>query len=568
MDLTVREVMKIDVFSNAKLVAGAQGLDRVVRIANIAETPEVASWMKGGELLITGGYFFKDSPELRKQIIYELAAKGVAALALRSGKYFEQAPADMIIYANEVGLPLMELPADVPYMDLMLPIFETVINNQYHLLKKSEDIHHALLNVVLAGKGIDSICVALGELINHPVILVNAEGNLLTDSSLVCSKEDVINEHSRKLIKIFRENRKQLAGLQPHIVHHITKNAIPMPWRLVVVPVEAAGIINGYLIIEETEGLLDQQEIIAVERASTIFALELLKSRASIETEKQIRGELLDYLIHGNISNTEAVMRWASNLDFDLLSEGVVFYVAIDSFEEYLLQDDVQDDDNKVSDFKSKVYKVVNDYFFDYPSGILTMVKSNCLIGLINVDSQDKDAWKLLQQRLSRLLSEINSQMEKRITVSIGVGNAFIGVRNVRSSFNDARSAFKIGHFLYGGGNLTFFNELGSYVVLYELKDSAVMAPFVKEILGNVMSHDEKKQSELFRTLQEYFRLNCNIKQTADSLFIHKNSVIYRLKQIESLTGRDLSKGSDCFDLQLGVKLMQVLRSYEYPAIR
>ena len=138
MGISVRQALKVDALKKAKVVAGYQGLDNVISFVNIMEVPEVSKWMKGGELLVTAGFALKDTGEARRQLIYNLAAKGVAAFGIKPGQYFHEIPDDMVEYANEVGMPLIELPHDVPYMDFMVPIFEILINDQMARLKKEE----------------------------------------------------------------------------------------------------------------------------------------------------------------------------------------------------------------------------------------------------------------------------------------------------------------------------------------------------------------------------------------------------------------------------------------------
>lgn len=143
MRLTVQQALEIGKLQEAVVVAGHQGLDNQILFVNIMEVPEVTKWMKGGELLVTAGFTFKDDPDLRKSLIYNLAQKNVAAFGIKPGQFFSEIPQDMIEYANDVGLPLIQLPPDVPYMEFMLPIFEILINNQLYQLKRHEEIHNS-----------------------------------------------------------------------------------------------------------------------------------------------------------------------------------------------------------------------------------------------------------------------------------------------------------------------------------------------------------------------------------------------------------------------------------------
>ena len=99
MSITVRQALEIGPLKRAKVLAG-QGLDRKITFVNIMEVPDVARWMKGGELLLTAGFALKDEADLRRRLIIELAQKGVAAFGIKPGKYFDEVPADMIQCAD------------------------------------------------------------------------------------------------------------------------------------------------------------------------------------------------------------------------------------------------------------------------------------------------------------------------------------------------------------------------------------------------------------------------------------------------------------------------------------
>ena len=132
-------------------------------------------------------------------------------------------------------------------------------------------------------------------------------------------------------------------------------------------------------------------------------------------------------------------------------------------------------------------------------------------------------------------------------------------MRNIKKSRK--RRPLRIGRFLSGSASVTFFRDLGPYRFLYELQDSEAMLAFHRELLGKIELYDAQNQTELLKTLICYFKNDCNARITAKELFVHKNSVIYRVKRIEEITGLDLSDPEDRFNLQLGLKLDRILKT-------
>lgn len=555
MSLTVEQVLQMEQFKDARLVGGKQGVSRIIRIPNIVETPEVAQWMKGGELLITSGYIFKDSPQLVRSMIYDLSAKDISALGLRGGKYFTEATPEMISACNEVNLPLIELPPNISYMDLMMPIFETVINNQLSLLRKSQEIHDSLIKIVLSGKGLSGICQALTKLIECPVVLLNERGSILAKSEYLdySIEENLITDY-------FIENKQYINQLQRHKATKIgitTDDIQNYQDYFFFVPINISNMTSGYIIAKYITKPSDEDTIMALEHASTFFALEIMKMNTRIETEKQIRGELLDYLLFGNLDNLEEISHWAVNLDFDLKKKSVIFYISLDNSEVHHFR--LNRVNNGYMDlFKSHIYQAARSSFINYPGGILMLTRRDYLVGYVNVDTQKPDSMNLLDETLLGLLKEVNRKIEVTGSISIGVGKVANDIADVKKSYQEAKIAHRIGALVQGTGSLSYYEKLNSYEVLHELNGATSSKKIVELVLGPIIEYDESNRTQLLHTLYTYFENDCNVRKTATALFVHRNTVNYRLKQIEELSRKLLNKSMDRFDLLLCLKILKV----------
>ena len=552
MTLTVRKVLEIGPLKRAKVLAGHQGLDNEITFVNIMEVPEVARWMKGGELLVTAGFPLKNDPLLRERIIEELHAKGVSAFGIKPGQYFTSVPEDLISHADKVGLPLIELPSDVPYMDFMLPIFETLINNQLFQLKKAEEIHNTLIEVVLKGKGISDLCETIFSLIGNPTLIIDKSQNILGYAGI---SDQESTELVQEILKQINCQENFALFLRPHRSHRLKINLNETEKNLIVVPVDINGIVKDYLVIGEFYRRLDDQDVMAIERASTIISLELMKEKAVFEAERKVRGELLEDLISGNFRFEEAVIRRASFLNFNLNCHLAVFVINTDGFEQFLLNN-VRKDEMFAQEVKAWIVDMTHRVFLDYRGSAMLMAKSDGIVGLVHLNSGQ--AKKTLINKMKEIRDKIREKY-KKLNISVGVGRAYIGPRYVKQSYEEALAAVRIGRMIKGGGNTTFFEDLGPYRFLYEMKDLLPMQKYYQDVLGILLSYDKHNNTDLVKTIQHYFKNNCNLRLTAESLFIHKNSVIYRLKKVEELTGMSMDDAEDRFNLQLALKIGQIV---------
>jgi DNA-binding PucR family transcriptional regulator len=88
--------------------------------------------------------------------------------------------------------------------------------------------------------------------------------------------------------------------------------------------------------------------------------------------------------------------------------------------------------------------------------------------------------------------------------------------------------------------------------LLRELADDSALEPF-RALISPLQEHDRTRRSDLVRTLRTYFAAGTNASEAADRLFLHRNSMLYRLERIQKLTGLDLKDDRVALALQLGL---------------
>src|SRR5258705_8334420 len=96
MGLPVREVLATPCLAQARVLAGASGLDRMVSRLNVMEVPDILPWVKPHELLLTTGYPLREDPDSLVSLIGELDDRGVAAIAIKLHRYLHEVPAGLL----------------------------------------------------------------------------------------------------------------------------------------------------------------------------------------------------------------------------------------------------------------------------------------------------------------------------------------------------------------------------------------------------------------------------------------------------------------------------------------
>ncbi|MFC0272662.1 PucR family transcriptional regulator [Metabacillus herbersteinensis] len=119
MHFTVSKALHIQMIESCQLVAGKQGLNRIIRSVSIMDTPDT-TLLKKGDLLLTTGYVFKDDTDTQIKLIQELAKRGCAGLAIKVKRFLSSTPEAMLQEANRLNFPILEIPYDIALSDLLI----------------------------------------------------------------------------------------------------------------------------------------------------------------------------------------------------------------------------------------------------------------------------------------------------------------------------------------------------------------------------------------------------------------------------------------------------------------
>ena len=143
MDLKVKDLLAMEPLKDAEVLGGQQYTHNLIEGVTIMEGPDIAEWIKGGEVILTSLYSIQDFDEKElKEFIAKLAEKRVSALIIKKPN---EEISDQLIQAGEkFKMPIIQLPKEVPFVDIMYPIMGELFNNQVIKLQYYKEIHDRL----------------------------------------------------------------------------------------------------------------------------------------------------------------------------------------------------------------------------------------------------------------------------------------------------------------------------------------------------------------------------------------------------------------------------------------
>lgn len=179
---TVRQVLALDPVRRGapRLVAGEAGLDRPVRWVHVAEVPDIATLLGGGELVLTTGIGLPADDAGLRAFIADLAGVGVSGLVVELGRrYLTGVPKVMAAAAGRHGLPLVELRRATPFVRITEAVHALIVDAQLTELRATEEIHQRFTELSVEGAEPDEVIRQAAELSGCPVVLENLSRQVL-----------------------------------------------------------------------------------------------------------------------------------------------------------------------------------------------------------------------------------------------------------------------------------------------------------------------------------------------------------------------------------------------------
>lgn len=543
LNLTVEAILKSEFMEGARLLAGISALEKEIKYVDIIEVPDVIDWINEGGFYLTTGYSFKDDLQSQKELVQTLSAKNSAALCIKKGRYFSEIPEIIVKTANELNYPIIELPKDKSYVDILLPLSSMLLDKKTYLLKHSEKIHQDLTDVVLSGGGLDHLAQTLYKLINKSVLIQDREQKKLV---FVGDKEDVLKHEvyipEAKLKKMLLKDNINLIKSEKQ--------------SRLMTPVKVSGSILGYVSIFTGENSdIEKIDYRALQHAATVIALEMLKEKEKTEVEKRLKVDLFNDLIQQNYNSEEIIINRALNLNWDLEKNYLVIVFEIDDFESYYRNLEASQE-YQIKDIQDKIKRIIKRRLLQEHKDLIVINKSSSFIVFYNCEGLDQEKRK---EKSRAFAEKIAAEIKKEIASTklfAGFGGHYQGLDGIRKSYHQARQAIEMGKKINKESNLFHYDDLGIFKVLVKLDNRECLNEFNKEMLGPLL---KEENSDLLKTIEALLNSFNNKREAARKLNIHRNTLDYRIKKIAKLLDVDLQNSENWLNLYLAFKVKQML---------
>ncbi|MDP9135364.1 MAG: PucR family transcriptional regulator ligand-binding domain-containing protein, partial [Actinomycetota bacterium] len=160
------------------LLSGEDAAEAPVRWVHISELPDPTPWLSGGEMILTNGLQLT-TDKRQREFARLLCDHHLAGVGFGTGFTHDKVPEPLLEEARTLGLPVFEIPYELPFIAITEKAFGRLVNEQYEVLQRGIAIHKRLERLVLEERGLDELVGAVSAAIGGVVMVLDARGETL-----------------------------------------------------------------------------------------------------------------------------------------------------------------------------------------------------------------------------------------------------------------------------------------------------------------------------------------------------------------------------------------------------
>jgi purine catabolism regulator len=518
MRVTIRDVLALPVLVRGlpEVMAGGGELDRPVRWIHAAEVHNIASLLKGGELLLTTGMGFGSDVRNQRTVVAELAARDVAGIVLELGNTFKTPPVALVSACEAAALPLIVLHRPVAFVEVTEAVHAEIINSQFVLMRRGEELHLRWADLLIRGSGVREILDDLADVTRNPVMLCRADDDPILVVEHGHAREDVI--------AAWVAYRRGLAT---------------------AVRCEARALPPGdgtqtMVVLAAIDAPVDSFTEVALDRAVGLVGLALQYDGGEHVVVQREHGAFLAQVVWGRLSEADM----ASQARAIGLGSMPVVAIAVGRRAQRLGRLT-----NTIDGHWSAVWAdIARRFEADRTPAIIGHVGGSTLIAAaLRTAGERTDVTE-------RIVALVRAATDRRLgdpdAAVVCAASASPSWERFGDMAEQALNALPAAASLTG----RLWRDLASPdidLLLASLSDLAVMQQFAEVRLDAVIAHDAQRSAKLLPTLAAYCAHLGNKASTARELHLERRSLYHRIKRLETLLGGPLSDP----DIFLGVDI-------------
>ena len=518
--VTVGEIWHLALPTGTKFIAGKAGESRVVEWATTlrAAFPLFGTLGKGHVALAQLELARRLDPRLiPAYLLAELSRAEASALIVD----VTISPEDIAL-ADELELPVFLLPPSTDLASVERDILRTLIDREAQLARREMQMRERFQRL-LGNSGVQGVLDELTRLTSGYVALRDKSNSSISTAGIPFSASTG------------REN---------------------------TFPIKSVGRLLGNLVLHSSSTQLSPLDALYAQQAAEACAVEMLQRQTRQETEERLGLDLVELILDED-QEEKAVASRLLRLGYDISADRQHVVIVLGGNGALLERATHFGDEAYEATTSLVCHSIAHDLQRaaerDDASVLITRHDDQFIV-FLSLPRRTRGTTSLAEplsgdgHRLRAWLQEALANRPKQLP-SLGVSRVVNKVNDLCAAMHQAIDAWELGRLIARLESPYYYEQMGLYRLLAELRGRDELRRFYEETLGQLVRYDEEHNTELVHTLEAFFDNNANVSQTSRALYIHRNTLNYRLQRIVEISGLDLNDAESRLALQLALKI-------------
>ncbi|TDL32710.1 PucR family transcriptional regulator [Jeotgalibacillus sp. S-D1] len=523
--LTVRDVLLRDTFNSARVVAGAGGLHKQVKWSHILEVDEVESLINGGELILSTGVGLRLDLDTQLAYVKRLIEKNTACICFELGAYIQQVPEEIIELANKKDFPIVVFDEIVKFVDITQDLHALITNKHYEILSQLDKLSNKFIELSMAPNGILKILQELHQHFKESALFITNESKPFYYP--VSAKE------KDSLIRLYLQNTN--SNLSAQQMFTVDQHSFAM------MPVRGLGQVWGHLCLQTKGEMADEFLFLILDRAALAITQILLRNRTIEERKQNLEDQFVQKVLNGRSYNSENLQ-----LYIPVHRHKLAYRVVI------IKTDDMENTGTDWEETRLRRSMMIRLLFKNhglFPAVSITESEIAVIAAFPSEVMREKDLFKKIIHTLIDMKEVHFPAFSQR---TCGISMSYHDIKYASRAYEEAQETFEL-----QSASVTdacFYDDLGIYRLLIQLKKSGQLERYIQDYLTPIMDYDKQMENKLFETLTVFLECGGVVKNSADRLFIVRQTLYNRLELLKTILGEDFMEPQNRLALEVAIK--------------
>lgn len=535
------EVLALPRFSDLQLLSSHSNLTQPLESVEITETPDVADFIPKNVMILTTAMIYKDDQEKLKPFIDSLKQAECTALGIKVGRFLDEISPEIVAYASAVDLPLIKIPSTQPLGGLLHEIVGYLRDSKTEQMSVAFDIQKRFSTLLMQDVDATRFIAEFAKILNAPIILLSPWQQVIAHSNYFYGNqksaeffiEQLSKDHFQQLAqekKIFRLQDERQENIQ-----------------VAGFPIRVNDYFPYYLLVLSPEQIPYPISEFAIDQAILVLTFMLFKNQKIAESFEHLKTDFLDRLLDTHQEALSKHQNWLELwknyrlINSDYYQLAIVYGVTKPENETHIRYQQAEG---------QLIFQWLKEQLPEILPDVALFKLKNQNKSILIFQSKKNDHLMILQNLAERL------QQALPITIRFALGNAYENLEDLPNSYIEASSTLEASLHAQKPATVQLFHPKG-LAGLFEKIGTEDVEYFCQQQLKELAYPTEPTLQELRKTLKVFLDFNCEITKTANALYLHRNTIKYRMNQCEKLLDTSIQEPETSLLLRIALELSE-----------